>query len=162
MPRLLVVGALVLVATACHGGGDDDPSGASTTVVRRTTADDAPLSVGDCGDVPSVTVGGALDPASFTSVDCATPHDVEIGAVFDMPAGNVSFPGRAAVDGYANEQCLSRFSAYVGADYEASSLDYYIVAPGSDGWHDGDRRMACVLYQTDFQPLTGSVEGSGL
>jgi hypothetical protein len=160
--RLVLAVVLAVCVAACSDGGDD-PSSATTTTVVRTPEADAPLAVGDCGDVPAVTVGGALDPATLTPVACDAPHDVEIGAVFDFPAGDdLDFPGRRAVDGYANEQCLARFEPYVGAPYEASSLDYYIVAPDEDGWDDGDRRMACVLYQVDFAPLTGSVADSGL
>lgn len=161
--RLLVLlltaaGALGAAGAAgCEGGGDG-PSSASTTLIRRTPAREAPLAPGDCGDVPEVTVGGALDPATFTPVDCARPHDVEIAAVFDFPGGDdLRFPGRAAVDGYAYEECLTRFEDYVGAPYETSTLDYFIVAPDADGWADGDRRIACVVYETDFRPLTGSV-----
>jgi hypothetical protein len=107
-------------------------------------------------------VGGALDPATIELVDCAGPHDVEIGAVFDYPAGaDIDFPGTAAVDGYATDQCIERFEAYVGAAYEASTLDVLIVAPDDDGWDEGDRRIACVLYHVDFQDLTGSVAGTG-
>lgn len=82
--------------------------------------------------------------------------------MFDHPAAaRADFPGEAAVDGYATDECLRRFEEYVGVAYEASALDVVFVAPGEDGWEDGDRRVACVVYHTDFAPLTGSVRGAG-
>ena len=81
-----------------------------------------------------------------------------MAAVFDYPAGaGLDFPGADAVDGYATDQCLERFEAYVGSAVRASTLDVAFVAPGEDGWDEGDRRIACVLYHIDFAPLTGSV-----
>ena len=135
----------------------------ATTTIERATAEEAPVAVGECGDVPRLRVGGALDPATITEVDCAVAHDVEIGAVFDYPAGaDLEFPGAVSVDGYATDQCIQRFEAYVGSSYESSMLDVLIIAPDEDGWAEGDRRIACVLYHIDFQDLTGTVAGSGV
>lgn len=159
--------AVALAVGSCTGGGgDDEPvaEGASTTTtIRRSTAAEVPLSVGQCGDVPRLQVGGALDPATFVATDCAAPHTVEIGAVFDYPTGvDIPFPGGQNVDGYATDQCIERFEAYVGVDYLSSTLDFLIIAPDESGWDDGDRRIACVLYQTNFDPLLAPVAGSGI
>ena len=155
-----------MLLVACSSGDDEatgDSDAATTTTVLRSTAEDVPLDVGQCGDVPSIDVGGPLDPAAIDDVDCAQPHDVEVAAVFDHPAGaSADFPGVDAVDGYATDQCLTRFEEYVGAPYESSALDVAFVAPGEDGWDAGDRRIACVLYHVNFEPLTGSVRGTGL
>ena len=104
-----------------------------------------------------------MDPAAIEERPCTGPHDVEVAAVFEHPAGpGAGFPGGDAVDGYATDQCLLRFEAYVGVPYESSSLDVAFVAPGEEGWDAGDRRIACVLYHVDFVPLTAPVRGSGL
>jgi hypothetical protein len=155
---LAALGALV----ACGGGGGDSAATTTTTIVR-TTAEEAPVAVGDCGNVPRLRIGGALDPASIEPVPCTEAHEVEVAAVFDYPAGpEVDFPGAVSVDGYAADECIERFEGYVGAPYESSALDVLIVAPDEDGWGAGDRRIACVLYHVDFQPLTQPVAGSGL
>lgn len=156
--------AVSATAVALAGCGDDGDGGAATTttVIERTTEEEAPLSPGDCGDAPRLVIGGALDPATLELVPCDEPHQVEVGAVFDYPLGaDGDFPGAISVDGYATEQCIERFEAYVGAPYLDSELDVLIIAPDEDGWDDGDRRVACVLYHTDFELLTGSVEASG-
>lgn len=152
-----------LALLAACTGDDDDGAATTSTAVERSTAEDVPLEAGQCGDVPRLRVGGPIDPAAIDEVSCTQPHDVEVAAVFEHPAGpDLDFPGEAAVDGYATDQCLLRFEAYVGAAYEASSLDVAFVAPGEDGWDDGDRRIACVLYHADFAPLAGSVRETGL
>jgi len=160
--RALVALVAAGLLAACTGGGGERAGDATTTTVRRTTAEEAPLAVGQCGDVPRIRVGGALDPAAVEDVACDQPHDVEVAAVLEHPAEDgADFPGEAAVDGYATDQCLRRFEEYVGAPYEASSLDVAFVAPGEDGWDDGDRRIACVVYHVDFADLVGSVRGTG-
>jgi hypothetical protein len=162
-PSLLAVITLLLLAACGDGGGDEQQADGPTTTIRRATAEEVPVTVGQCGNVPRLRVGGALDPATITEVACSEPHDVEIGAVFDYPAGpDLDFPGAVSVDGYATDQCIERFEAYVGAPYATSVLDVLIIAPDEDGWDAGDRRIACVLYHVDFQDLTGSVAGSGL
>jgi hypothetical protein len=155
---------LVVLLAACSSGGDDQtaPDEETTTTVRRTTAVDAPLEEGQCGDVPRLQVGGALDPAAFAETACTDPHAVEVGPVFDYPAGDdIDFPGTENVDGYAFGECIERFEAYVGRPYVESTVDFLLVAPDEDGWDDGDRRIACVLYSTDFEPLTAPLRGSG-
>lgn len=122
-----------------------------------------PLAVGQCGDVATVTVGAALDPAAITTVACDQVHTVEVIAVFEYPAGSdLGYPGAASVDRYASDECIARFDAYVGRPYVESALDVAFASPSEDGWDDGDRRLACVAYHADFAPLTGSVAGSGL
>ena len=154
---------MALVAACSDDSEAADVSVTTTATIVRSTAEDAPLEVGQCGDVPAIDVGGPLDPAAIVDVACEQPHDVEVAAVFDHPAeARADFPGIDAVDGYATDQCLTRFEDYVGAPYESSSLDVAFVAPGEDGWDAGDRRIACVLYHVDFVPLTGSVRGTGL
>lgn len=167
---ITVVIAALLAACGGDGGGDDrsgDNSAAeadtTTATVQRSTAAEVPLVAGQCGTVPRLQVGAPLDPATITNVPCTEPHAIEVGAVFDYPAGSdLDFPGTASVDGYATDQCVQRFEGYVGAPYATSSLDVLIVAPDEEGWADGDRRIACVLYHFDFQPLTQTVAGSGL
>jgi hypothetical protein len=163
MRRWLVVALALCAAAGVASCGDDgEDAEATTTTVLRTTAEEAPVATGDCGDVPRLQVGGALDPATIELLGCDEPHLVEIGAVFDYPLGPESdFPGAISVDGYATQQCLERFEEYVGTAYAASELDVLIIAPDEDGWNDGDRRIACVLYHTNFEPITGSVAGSG-
>ena len=162
--------AVAVSAAACSGGDGDDDGGngeaapdtsTTTTAVIRSTAEEAPLDVGQCGLVADLRIGDALDPATVQTVDCAQPHDVEVIAVLDYPLDAGSpFPGTQAVDGYATDACIEGFESYVGIDYLSSTLDVIVVAPGEDGWEEGDRRIACVVYDIDFADLVGSVAGT--
>jgi hypothetical protein len=162
-----VAGPLLVAQAACTG--DDGEAGASaartedtTTTVGGTAAPRVALEAGQCGAVDRVPVGGVVDPASVKVVPCAQPHDLEVAAVLDHSAApGAEFPGDDALAGYATEACLERFDAYVGAPYAASRLDVAFVAPGAEAWEDGDRGIACLLYDMDFAPLTGSVRGTG-
>lgn len=151
----------VAVAVAGCSGGNDGAATSTTGPAQRATAIEVPLQVGQCGDVDRVRAGVAIDPAGIRTVACDQPHLVEVAAVFDYPAGpEIGYPGRSAVDSYATDECVQRFEPYVGATYEVSTFDIVIVAPDDNGWSDGDRRIACVLYQVDFAPITGTAAGS--
>ncbi len=63
----------------------------------------------------------------------------------------------------ANEACIERFKAFVGRDYESSSLDIATLYPSHDSWHrENDREVICAVYDIDTKKLTGSVKGSAL
>jgi Septum formation len=161
----LGAGALAACSGDDDGGDNSGDAGAGTTSTAataiRSTAEEAPLDVGQCGLVADLRIGDALDPATVQTVDCAQPHDVEVIAVLDYPLDAGSpFPGTPAVDGYATDACIEGFEAYVGIDYLSSTLDVIVVAPGEEGWEEGDRRIACVVYDIDFADLVGSVAGT--
>ena len=75
------------------------------------------------GNVFSLSVGDCFnDPDAFTEVsdveivECGEPHDNEVYAVYDIPGDQ--FPGRTAVQDNAGENCVARFDAYVGREFD--------------------------------------------
>ena len=97
---------------------------------------------------------------SVPGVPCSKPHDNEVYAVFDVTAA--SFPGDGMAD-MAHEACLERFEAFVGRDYESSSLDIASLYPSRESWSgQNDREVVCAVYDIDAKKLTGSVKGLGL
>ena len=63
----------------------------------------------------------------------------------------------------AQEACLERFEAFVGRDYESSSLDIASLYPSRESWHgQNDREVVCAVYDIDAKKLTGSVKGLAL
>jgi hypothetical protein len=118
----------------------------------------APLRVGTCLD--GVHPGVAVTADITRPVDCATPHDNEIVAVVsDTVPG--AYPGQSAVDAFANAPCEAAFGAYVGIDFEASTLDLITLTPSELSWARGDRQISCVAIARDGSALTGSVKDSG-
>lgn len=117
------------------------------------------LRPGDCFD--DVVEDGEFveESASLPMVDCDSPHDNEAYALYDMADG--AFPGQAAVDDEAIAKCVPLFEDYVGSDYETSRLDIWWIFPTEEGWSEGDREVACVLYDLDLNKLTGSMANSG-
>jgi hypothetical protein len=140
----MMLAAAVLVLAACS-------SGDSESVFN--------LRPGDCFD--DVTEDGEFVQESETlpMVDCEDPHDNEAYALYDMADG--PFPGQAVIDDEAIAKCVPLFEGYAGSDYETSRLDVWWIFPTTEGWSDGDREVACVLYDLDLNKLTGSMANSG-
>jgi hypothetical protein len=168
--------AVALILAACSGGdaetdaatesADATASQAEETVepTESASADDGgtatsvfDLEVGDCFDVEDET---SVD--EVTVLDCEQPHDYEIYALEQHPAGpNDEFPGDDAISSFADEACLgSTFEDYVGQTYEDSELYAFTLQPTAETWEVGDREVVCSAFLQDGK-LEGSVEGSG-
>jgi Septum formation len=130
---LVLLVAVVVVAAGCSAG-----------VLE--------LEVGECFD----------DPPDFAAVedvpitDCASPHDNEVIALFDITAE--AFPGDDAVGTQADAGCRERFEAYVGERYLLSPLAVGWLAPTSESWRTGDRQVICFAFDPGG-PLVGTVRG---
>ncbi len=126
--------------------------------VTLPTTSDAPLQVGTCLD--GVRPGVEVTADVTRPVDCATTHDNEIVGVvtYTLPG---AYPGQAAVDAFASAPCETAFGAYVGIDFDASTLDLITLTPSELSWARGDRQISCVAITRDGSQLTGSVKGSG-
>jgi hypothetical protein len=133
----VIVGALALVAAACGGNVFD-------------------LEVGDCFNDPE-DFGEVTD---VKMVDCAVPHDNEVFAVFDLPDGD--YPGSTGAETSADGGCIAEFAAFVGIDYDSTSLDVWYLYPTEDSWNNGDREVVCMLFDPTGTQLTGTAANSGL
>ncbi|MCL1692644.1 MAG: septum formation family protein [Actinomycetia bacterium] len=145
LPRVSVLMAVsVLVLAACS-------SGDSESVFD--------LRPGDCFD--DVIENGEIAEESETlpMVDCDDPHDNEAYALYNMDDG--AFPTQAAIDDEAIAKCVPLFEDYVGSEYDTSRLDIFWIFPTAESWDEGDREVACVLYDLDLNKLTGSMANSG-
>jgi hypothetical protein len=150
MNRNWIVGIAVAVAvSACTA--DRDETGA---IVAEGNVDAFQMRVGDCFDDGSTFDDDNVD--SVPGVPCTNPHDNEVYAVYDVAVA--SFPGDGMAD-MAHEGCLARFEAFVGKDYESSSLDIATLYPSSESWQENDREVVCAVYDVDAKKLTGSVKG---
>jgi hypothetical protein len=136
---------------------DRDESG---VIVSEGAVDAFHMRVGDCFDDGSTFAGDDSEINSVPGVPCAKPHDNEVYAVFDVATASFPGDGMAAL---AHEECLERFTAFVGRDYESSSLDIAALYPTHDSWHgQNDREVVCAVYDVDAKKLTGSVKGLAL
>jgi hypothetical protein len=114
------------------------------------------LQPGDCYEEPGPTAG------EVTLQACAGDHDREAFAVVDHPAPpEAAYPGKEALQSYADRECVSRFANYVGTSLDRSDLRVVFILPSSDAWTDlGFRRIVCGLRSGDGEPLDGPARGS--
>jgi hypothetical protein len=115
------------------------------------------MRAGDCFD--DATFGSEV--AEVPAVPCAQAHDNEVYATFDVPGD--AFPGQDQLDELAEQGCLDRFAAAIGAPYEESVLVFTTLIPSENSWNRrDDREVICVAYHMELEKLTGSVLGSGM
>jgi Septum formation len=155
MRRNWIVGIVIAAgayATNSFLQADRDTSGA---IVDAGSVNAFQMRVGDCFDDGSTFTDAEVD--SVPGVPCASPHDNEVYAVFDV--GMTSFPGESMGD-VAHEACLERFESFVGKDYESSALDIATLYPTKESWNgQNDREVICAVYDVEAKKLTGSVKG---
>ena len=89
---------------------------------------------------------------------CAQPHEGEVFAVFDLPAGD--YPGAAAVDdaGVARS-ATTRLAAYSPSAETDPDVGLFSVYPLEQNWHRGDRQVVCLATASSGGTTTGSIKG---
>ncbi|WP_165962963.1 septum formation family protein [Occultella glacieicola] len=167
--------------TFTQGGGTEEPSDSassspdepggtagstppSTPAPDTTTATDSsgvPVAdVGDClraSDLYAViTEGDGI--SGLPTIDCATEHEVQIVAVYEMADG--AYPGDTEVQTIALEECTGLFEDFVGIAAADSSLSVAPITPSADTWAAGSRTAYCVAVSAE--PTTTSFEGAGI
>lgn len=148
-----VFAALVLAA-GC-GDARRDGSGAIETAGALDAFEMRP---GDCFDDSFFDAGEVSD---LPGVPCGQPHDNEVYATFDVVGDE--YPGQDRIDELADQGCLDRFAAAIGAPYEESVLVFTTLTPSEGSWSErNDREVVCVAYHMELEKLTGSVLGSGM
>jgi hypothetical protein len=106
--------------------------------------------------------------AEVTKVDlvpCTKPHTQEAYAVVAYKATGTSaptadYPGDQPLKSFADGACAAHFAAYVGVDYQDSSLFFTYLLPSARGWSQGDDRKVVCFVTTNGSLLHKSVKGS--
>ena len=116
------------------------------------------LEVGECLDEPR---GGEF--SDVDKVSCDEPHELEVFALVEYPAGNdAPFPGTARIEEVAFALCFASFEDYVDRPYADSVLDILTFNPTRDSWDDiDDREIVCLLYDLESQYMDESMKDSG-
>lgn len=119
------------------------------------------LEPGDCFDDLFEDGEYVEESDSLPMVDCSEPHDNEAYAAFEVSGDE--YPGLLALDDEAFAGCVPLFEDYVGSPYEGTTrLQIMWLAPTSESWDDGDRKIVCVLYDSQIEQMTGSMRDSGV
>lgn len=96
-------------------------------------------------------------------IDCAVPHRYEVFDIFEYEgdgAGGTAYPGVAVVQNWAENQCFSRFEAFVGTRWTLSELDIAVWFPTEDSWARGDGSIVCGVMDNSGRRLEGTQRGS--
>lgn len=151
---IYILAAAGFIAYGAMTSADRDSSGA---IVGGGTVDAFNMQVGDCfNDTGSYDA----EITSVPGVPCSEPHDNEAFAVFDLSLPE--YPSEEAMGEIAYNSCVERFEAFVGRDYESSSLEVTTMYPTQGSWDQDDREIVCAIYSMDTNQLVGSAKGRGL
>ena len=157
MFRVKTLRGLSLVALASFGCAPAE-RGETGEIEAAGSVDAFAMQVGDCFDDQSGQPGEVSD---VPGVPCEEPHDNQVFAMFDLPTG--TWPGDEQVSEAADEGCLDRFEAAIGATYDESILVCTTLFPTEASWEQRkDREVICVVYHMDLEKLTGSALNSGM
>jgi putative regulator of septum formation len=100
--------------------------------------------VGECLN----DLNGDLD-----SVPCGPPHDGEVYANFDLPAG--AYPGYDTVMAQSKSRCGGELAIYMEESSYPQAVDYIWLYPPESSWTES-RTVTCVAWGPDGQ-LFGSI-----
>lgn len=149
--RFAAAMAVIAALAACSSdAADRDASG---TVVSAGEASVFELRVGDCSTPDLDDTVRTLD-----LVPCDEPHTHEIFHLEEHP--DVPYPGSAALEAFAEQQCVAAFADYVGVELTESSLYFTYFYPSVGTWNDDeDRQVICFAVGRE-ELLTASVAGT--
>lgn len=157
MIKCLSFFALTLTAVVCVGCAPAERNEAGEIEVAGSV-DAFEIQVGDCYDD---RIKSPDEVSDVPGVPCSVPHDNEVFATFDVTSSE--WPGEDRITELADEGCMERFEAYVGATYKESVLMITTLVPSEGSWDQmGDREVVCVAYHMELDKLTGSVRNSGM
>lgn len=128
---------------ASDSAAADGPRSTPTTELRK----------GDCIGhlIGQLAITGRADEVDL--VDCATPHDAQVGGNFTV-AGD-SWPGKDALQVSARVECPIVLSDALVSDTPA--LDFFFLWPEEHEWDAGSHLVSCLVRAADGEPLSESV-----
>ena len=169
---LLIVGgfvvAIVAIGAFLAGGFVATPAAVPTPEVTEPPV--APTATQPPGDYAFTELfgGECLEPfdtawaATFTVVDCATPHSAQLVYAGDLALDEtyLSYPGddrvgKAAMAGCSRKGVLNLTTAKAYTDLLVSSA--YPVS--SEAWDSGDTRYYCFVNLSSGDPIEGDLAG---
>ena len=148
---------LVIIGVVGYRMATDVERDETGAIVDAGTVDVFQIRAGDCFDD---SMGFGDEVSSLPGVPCSEPHDNEAYAVFELAAS--SYTDEESMWELAHQSCMERFEAFVGRDYESSSLDIFALYPTAESWANNDREVVCAVYDMQENKLVGSVQGLGL
>tara|TARA_Y100000590_G_C15025735_1_gene753129 strand:- start:85 stop:522 length:438 start_codon:yes stop_codon:yes gene_type:complete len=116
------------------------------------------LKAGDCYNALVASTEYTTEVSDVEVVKCDEPHTNEVYAVFDLP--DSSWKGAEYFFEQADIVCRPKFEAFVGIEYDLSTLYSDVIYPSEESWNNGDRTVQCSVYEESYMKVTGSAKGS--
>lgn len=111
------------------------------------------LAVGDC--FTDDIFDGREEIERVDTVNCGDPHVAEIFAAFELSGD--TWPGETDVSDRAQDGCVERFEAAVGAPFAYTDLDVGSLYPLERSWNQADDRgVSCYLLDRGGFDLVGT------
>jgi hypothetical protein len=149
LSAMWTIGIILAIILAAATAAKRDDGG---TVRQGGDISATALQVGDCvNDLKNST-----NVLSLPGVPCTQPHEGEVFAVFDLPAGD--YPGTAAVDEQVTKECTDRIEAYSPSAARDPGVGLFSVYPLEQNWNRGDRQVVCIATAATGT-TTGSIKG---
>jgi hypothetical protein len=151
MKKLILFIASLAILTSCSG--DKLTRDDSGNVVKRGTENIFEVKVGDC------TKEELKEEATeIALVPCTEPHTHE--AYFAVDYVGDAYPGSAALEVFAEQQCVGSFADYVGVELSQSNFYFTFLYPSVTTWQSkNDRQVVCFVVSRD-EVLVASVKGT--
>lgn len=180
-PAALLLATILFVA-GCSGGGSEPTTtteAAATESPETTTTTEAPAEAGHVVHVYVPNVGECFDRRRLQPeegagmvvllLDCSLPHTYQVFAAFAVDEAALAEGDDAPAEGYPGEDpladeakriCPEHFEDWVGTPYELSELEMAWIVPTEEGWGNGDRTIACTLYDPSSERMAGTQQGA--
>jgi hypothetical protein len=151
MKKISLIAATIALLVSCSG--DKLTRDDSGNVVKRGTENIFEVKVGDC------TKEELKEEATeIALVPCTEPHTHE--AYFAVDYVGDAYPGSAALEVFAEQQCVGAFAGYVGVELAQSNLYFTYIYPSVTTWQSkNDRQVVCFVVSRN-ELLVTSVKGT--
>ena len=141
MRKSLVIVASLVLASACSG--DKLTRDDAGNVIKRGNSSIFELKVGDCTKEEL-----KAEATNIGLVPCTEPHTHE--AYFAVDYVGDAYPGSAALEVFAEQQCVGSFADYVGVELSQSRLYFTYLYPSVTTWNSKqDRQVVCFAVARD-------------
>jgi hypothetical protein len=150
LSAMWTIGIVLAVILAITTSAKRDTGG---SVTEGGSISATALQVGDCVN----GLRNSTNLSSLPGVPCTLPHEGEVFAVFDLPAGD--YPGSAAVDDQVSRECNDRLTAYSPSAGSDPDVGLFSVYPLEQNWNRGDRQVVCLATAAGGNTATGSIKG---
>ncbi|MDR0365254.1 MAG: septum formation family protein [Bifidobacteriaceae bacterium] len=144
---LLLVAALAL--SGCSLINSSPKRDSEGQVEKDTKASVTDLKLGDC---TGPMADGEI--SEQTLVPCANEHYWEVYHTQTLPEG----PFPADMNDIAEGTCYEALEPFLGAAYEESEYEFFLLTPLRESWTAGDRTISC-LVGLEQGGVTGTLKG---